>query len=75
LYSADPEWCEDTWHDRYDGAPTGGSAWTLGGTEGGRVARGGSWYYYPTYLRAACRYGVTGVFNFIGFRLARMLKS
>jgi len=34
------EWCEDTFHDNYQGAPTDGSVW-----EGGKglVRRGGSW--------------------------------
>ena len=35
------EWCEDRYHDNYDGAPVDGSAW-LAGTQGFRVARGGS---------------------------------
>jgi formylglycine-generating enzyme required for sulfatase activity len=36
------EWCEDVWHDNYNGAPTDGSAWLLGGDDSGRVVRGGS---------------------------------
>ena len=35
------EWCEDLWHDSYEGAPTDGSAWTAGGEGGNRVVRGG----------------------------------
>jgi formylglycine-generating enzyme required for sulfatase activity len=38
------EWCEDWFHDSYDGAPTDGSAWVSGGEQKARVLRGGSWY-------------------------------
>ena len=27
------EWCEDVWHDAYEGAPTDGSAWVEGGNK------------------------------------------
>ena len=36
------EWCLDSWHDSYDGAPTDGSAWGRDG-DGRRVIRGGKW--------------------------------
>jgi formylglycine-generating enzyme required for sulfatase activity len=36
------EWCQDWYHDNYNGAPTDGSAW-LGGVQLYRVLRGGSW--------------------------------
>src|SRR5258708_17333693 len=36
------EWCQDWYHDSYNGAPTDGSAW-LGGVQLYRVLRGGSW--------------------------------
>ena len=35
------EWCEDVWHDSYEGAPADGSAWTTGDSNR-RVVRGGS---------------------------------
>ncbi len=35
------EWCRDTYHASYRGAPGDGSAWEVGGTD--RVVRGGSW--------------------------------
>ncbi len=49
------EWCQDVWHDNYEGAPDNGSAWETDGDpyhdgEGGvykddrRVVRGGSWF-------------------------------
>ena len=35
------EWCQDTYHDTYNGSPADGSAWMEGGE--GWVLRGGSW--------------------------------
>ena len=65
------EWCQDVWHDNYEGAPTDGSAWMEGGDQGLRVLRGGSWAYSPGYCRSACRGidlpGVRYFFN--GFRV------
>ncbi len=50
------EWCEDGWHNNYDGAPTDGSAWNDNHfQESSRVLRGGSWYTTPYYCRSACR--------------------
>lgn len=49
------EWCEDVWHDGYEGAPTDGAAWMTGGDDSLRVLRGGSWDNYPQVLRAANR--------------------
>ncbi len=50
------EWCADTCHDNYLGAPTDGSAWvTAGRDEGWRVLRGGSWYNFPQVCRSAHR--------------------
>jgi formylglycine-generating enzyme required for sulfatase activity len=37
------EWCADSWHDDYRGAPADGSAWSNGGDSERRVLRGGSW--------------------------------
>ena len=50
------EWCQDVWHDSYQGAPTDGSAWLSGGDPRRRVLRGGSWDYDGRYCRAAVRY-------------------
>ncbi len=47
------EWCQDHWHDSYEGAPTDGSAWVKGGNLDRRVSRGGSWTYDPGYCRSA----------------------
>jgi formylglycine-generating enzyme required for sulfatase activity len=68
------EWCEDTWHDTYAGAPTDGSAWVSQGTKGGCVVRGGSWVDLPGDLRAAQRDGNAVEYDLIGVRVARTLK-
>ncbi len=49
------EWCADTWHDNYEGAPTDGSVWTVGGNKNRSPLRGGSWTYLPDYCRSALR--------------------
>jgi formylglycine-generating enzyme required for sulfatase activity len=49
------EWCADTWHDNYDGAPTDGSAWIEKGNDNFSPLRGGSWGDYPDYCRSAIR--------------------
>ncbi|HHS82420.1 MAG TPA: formylglycine-generating enzyme family protein, partial [Devosia sp.] len=68
------EWCQDRWHDSYEGAPGDGSAWQSGGSRF-RVLRGGSWSSPPSWLRSAFRdelfldsIGLTHR----GFRLARV---
>jgi formylglycine-generating enzyme required for sulfatase activity len=48
------EWCEDSWHGNYEGAPTDGSAW-IDGDAALRVLRGGSWYSVPRDVRSAFR--------------------
>lgn len=37
------EWCQDSYHDSYAGAPSDGSAWLVGGQLNIRVVRGGYW--------------------------------
>lgn len=49
------EWCQDVWHDSYDGAPTDGSAWPEGGNQDRRIRRGGSWVNQPMNCRSAYR--------------------
>ena len=50
------EWCEDHWHDSYEGAPDDGSAWVEPGKQGySRVQRGGSWVYSVRLCRSASR--------------------
>ena len=52
------EWCADTWHDNYDGAPTDGSVWTEKGNDKRSPLRGGSWYDNPVNCRSAWRFGL-----------------
>ncbi len=49
------EWCQDWYHNSYNGAPSDGSAWLSGGEQKYRVLRGGSWYSDAADLRSACR--------------------
>ena len=66
------EWCEDVWHESYEGAPTDGSAWVEGGDQRRRVLRGGSWYYTAQYCRSAFRFRVDPMsenFCFYGCRV------
>ncbi|NER37233.1 MAG: formylglycine-generating enzyme family protein [Oscillatoria sp. SIO1A7] len=52
------EWCEDTWHGNYQGAPTDGSARVASNSNNNRrLARGCSWDGYPVNCRGASRYG------------------
>jgi formylglycine-generating enzyme required for sulfatase activity len=67
------EWCEDTWHDNYNGAPTNGSTWLQGGEAERRVVRGGSWGNKPQLLRSADRAWLDDRYYHLGFRLARTL--
>jgi formylglycine-generating enzyme required for sulfatase activity len=71
------EWCEDIWHDNYNGTPVDGSAWLRGGEDNCRVVRGGSWGMLPGDLRSAYRFGVTTDdrnYN-LGFRVGRTLLT
>jgi len=69
------EWCEDTWHGNYQGAPADGRAWIDGGNQEYRVLRGGSWAHEPMYLRSSNRNVNTTSTKYgnIGFRVARVL--
>src|SRR5207302_5111799 len=71
------EWVEDVWHDNYEGVPKDGSAWLQGGDPSLRVVRGGSWNYFPQYLRAANRGGLTTDLRLVnlGFRVGRTLSA
>lgn len=68
------EWCEDSWHPSYTGAPGDGSAWTDVRADS-RVLRGGAWFVVPRRLRASVRYWfkADNRSNYIGFRVARAL--
>ncbi|NJN61097.1 MAG: SUMF1/EgtB/PvdO family nonheme iron enzyme [Coleofasciculaceae cyanobacterium RL_1_1] len=64
------EWCEDSWHNNYNGAPTDGTAWIDNGTEY-KLLRGGSWINYPRNCRSASRSNTARDFRDfnIGFRV------
>ena len=66
------EWCQDPWHEDYQGAPADGSVWEAGGSSF-RVVRGGSWYYTPADCRAAHRARFASIIRdlSIGFRVRR----
>jgi formylglycine-generating enzyme required for sulfatase activity/serine/threonine protein kinase len=66
------EWCEDDWHDDYNGAPTDGRAWVDSPRGSSRVLRGGSWYNNARNCRVSNRNsGTPGNRNYgHGFRLA-----
>jgi formylglycine-generating enzyme required for sulfatase activity len=48
------EWCQDRWHNNYEGAPTDGAAWVEGVSDY-RVVRGGSPEMHAELCRSACR--------------------
>ena len=49
------EFCQDTWHPAYSGAPLDGSAWIDGEDQLHRVLRGGSWYDLGEYCSSPHR--------------------
>jgi formylglycine-generating enzyme required for sulfatase activity len=64
------EWCEDSWHENYNGASTDGTAWIDNSTEN-KLLRGGSWYYAPRYCRSAFRHAASrgDRYHDLGFRV------
>ena len=68
------EWCGDTWHEDYNGAPADGSVWLKNGNENCSPLRGGSCFDTSLYCRSASRIndilgrGFTS--SFVGFRVA-----
>ncbi|MDE5099321.1 MAG: SUMF1/EgtB/PvdO family nonheme iron enzyme, partial [Trichodesmium sp. St16_bin4-tuft] len=70
------EWCQDVWHENYNGAPTDGSAWETGGNSGFSVLRGGSWDFFPRWCRSSLRgyyVSIEAFNNGLGFRLVSFL--
>ncbi|MFM6081497.1 MAG: SUMF1/EgtB/PvdO family nonheme iron enzyme, partial [Dolichospermum sp.] len=65
------EWCQDDWHNNYEGAPTDGSAWISNNTKSDKLLRGGSWLVIPEYCRSAYRSSNGAGFdnNYSGFRV------
>ncbi len=64
------EWCQDDWHDNYQGAPNDGRAW-VSGLSSMFVIRGGSWYRNPRSCRSAYRFGnyPGSTYFYYGFRV------
>jgi formylglycine-generating enzyme required for sulfatase activity len=64
------EWCLDTWHGSYEGAPTDGSPW-LTGTDSRKLLRGGSSDFILRNCRSAYRSHDLPDFAFdgVGFRV------
>jgi len=69
------QWTEDCYVETYENAPTNGSPILTGDCKL-RVARGGSWYNTPVFLRSAYRdSGAPDVQrNYVGFRIGRTLN-
>ncbi|XGV99095.1 MAG: formylglycine-generating enzyme family protein [Leptolyngbya sp. BL-A-14] len=65
------EWCADTWHDSYHGAPSRSVAWVNGGKADWRSLRGGAWADTPDQTRSATRsgYPAASLNRMIGFRV------
>jgi formylglycine-generating enzyme required for sulfatase activity len=66
------EWCEDDWHDNYEGAPKDGSAWVESeGKETRKLLRGGSWFFNPMDCRSAGRFNSPqgDICHDVGFRV------
>ena len=65
------EWVQDSWHDRYNGAPADGSAWEGDGAN--RVVRSGGRWMFASGCRSAFRYhrDPCDRSSLIGFRLLR----
>ncbi len=68
------EWVQDVWHGDYNGAPTDGSSWEIGGGSD-RVFRGGDWGDKARFCQPAGRYYLDPGARSInlGFRLLRSL--
>ncbi|AFY35994.1 bifunctional serine/threonine-protein kinase/formylglycine-generating enzyme family protein [Calothrix sp. PCC 7507] len=50
------EWCQDHYHDNYNGVPTNGKAWINDNdNQSARLLRGGSWNFDPGYCRGGNR--------------------
>jgi formylglycine-generating enzyme required for sulfatase activity len=71
------EWCQDWYHDDYNGAPSDGSAWLMGGEQKYRVARGGSWLIKASISRSAIRYWASPDYRDMnmGFRIVAVART
>ncbi len=67
------EWCQDDWHDNYEGAPRDGRAWYSRNKNNPKVRRGGSWNHLPFNCRSAYRSNNPYNKNLsVGLRLVRV---
>jgi formylglycine-generating enzyme required for sulfatase activity len=73
------EWCQDHWHNTYEGVPVNGEAWINPPSSEGafRVLRGGSWRYDPVNCRSAVRFFSDAVIPnyYVGFRLVLTVST
>ncbi|MDK9699866.1 MAG: formylglycine-generating enzyme family protein [bacterium] len=65
------EWCEDLYHDNYNGAPCDGSPWVTDAQNSNHIIRGGSWMHNLDACRSAFRFAKYSGKYYIGFRLCR----
>ncbi|WP_079291182.1 formylglycine-generating enzyme family protein [Cylindrospermopsis raciborskii] len=63
------EWCLDTWHNNYQGAPSDGSPWFSNSMIPRHVLRGGSWFNSAKDCRSASRNCNFDHGNDYGFRV------
>jgi formylglycine-generating enzyme required for sulfatase activity len=67
------EWCQDQWHNNYNGAPQDGSAWLDRDVTNDykRLLRGGAWGDHPGYCRSAYRLHLRPgtVYYYVGLRV------
>jgi formylglycine-generating enzyme required for sulfatase activity len=66
------EWCQDHWHENYQGAPTDGSAWLTDNENAEHIVRGGCWDDFPDFCRSAYRFYLNPAYgnNSFGLRVA-----
>ena len=71
------EWCQDWYHDNYNGAPTDSEAWLSSGEQKSRVLRGGSWNSVEANLRPAFRDNRAPNFrsSALGFRVVAVART
>jgi formylglycine-generating enzyme required for sulfatase activity len=71
------EWCQDSFHESYEGAPSDGRPWAEPKDEQ-RMLRGGSWNDYVSFLRSAFRVLHLSWHtreSFFGFRIAAVPRK
>jgi formylglycine-generating enzyme required for sulfatase activity len=68
------EWCQDSYHETYYGAPTDGSAWLSGGEPNARVIRSGTFALGDGNTRSARRYSASpgSGSSLVGFRVVAL---